>query len=51
MGDGAADGTGKGKARVEREAGRGGRLVSLDILDDGIDLGRAGGFRRAGHCD
>lgn len=42
MGDGTADGAGKGESRVESEAGELGGLIGLDLLDDGIDLGRAG---------
>ena len=51
MGDGAAKGTSKGEAGVQVNAGELVRLSSLDVLDDGIELGRAGGFRVGGHCD
>jgi len=54
VGDGTADGTGKGESRVEVESaellGSGG----LDVLLDGIHLGGAGGGRRGSsggrHC-
>lgn len=42
MGDGAADGTGKGESRVEGEAAELLGLGSLDVLLDGIHLGGAG---------
>lgn len=46
VGDGAADGTGKGEAGVESSAGE--LLLGLsDLLDDRLDLG----FRVGGHCD
>ena len=51
MGDRAADGTGKGEAGVELEAGELARLFSLDVLDNGIELGRAGGLCGRGHCE
>lgn len=51
VGDRAADGTGKGESGVQGHAGELGRLGGLDILDDGIDLGRASGFCVGGHCD
>jgi hypothetical protein len=48
VGDGTADGTGKGESGVEGEA----RLLlgglSLDVLDDGVDLGGSG---RGSHCE
>ena len=48
MGDGTADSTGKGESGVEGEA----RLLlgglSLDVLDDGVDLGGSG---RGSHCE
>ncbi len=52
MGDGAADSTGKGEAGVQSKAGELlGLGSSLDILDDGIDLDRAGSLRSGSHCD
>lgn len=51
VGDGAADSTGEGEAGVEGEAAQLLGLGSLDILDNGVELGRAGGFRVGGHCD
>jgi hypothetical protein len=51
VGDGAADGTSEGEARVEGEAGKLARLLSLDVLDDGIELGRAGGLCGSRHCE
>jgi len=48
VGDGTADSTGKGESGVEGEA----RLLlgglSLDVLDDGVDLGGSG---RGSHCE
>lgn len=51
MGDGAADSTGKGEARVQSEASELVRLSSLGVLDDGIELGRASGLSVGGHCE
>lgn len=48
MGDGAADSTSESEARVQSETL--GALGGLDVLDDGVDLGRAGRLRRS-HCD
>jgi hypothetical protein len=38
VGDGAADGTGKGETRVEGQAGRGSRVGSLGVLDSSLNL-------------
>jgi hypothetical protein len=43
VGDGAADGTSEGEARVQGQTLGLGRVSGLDLLDDGINLG--------GHCD
>lgn len=51
VGDGAADGASKGETGVEGEAAQLLGLGSLDILDNGVELGRAGRFRVGGHCD
>ena len=49
MGDGAADGTGKGESGVESStAERLGRGDSGGLLDDSVDLGRA---CLSSHCD
>lgn len=50
MGDGAADGTGKGESGVEGEAGELARGGGSSLLDDGVDLGRAGRGNGRGHC-
>lgn len=50
MSDGAAGSTGEGESRVEGEAGELLGLLSLDGLDDGVDLGRAGGSSAGSHC-
>ena len=42
VGDGAADGTGKGEARVQGEAGLLLGGGSAGLLDDSVDLGRTG---------
>ena len=47
----AADGTGKGESGVELESAELARGAGGSLLDDGIDLGRAGGWRCGGHCD
>lgn len=43
VGDGAADGTGKGEARVESKALELLGLAGLDVLDDGVELLGSGG--------
>lgn len=49
MGDGTADGTGKGESGVEVEAAELLRSVGAGSLDDRVNLGRAGGcWRRHG---
>lgn len=48
MGDGTADSTGKGESGVESEAGLLLGSLSLDVLDDGVDLGGTG---RGSHCE
>lgn len=50
MSDGAADSTSEGESGVELEAAhlRGGRS---HLLDDGVDLGRAGSGSSGGHCE
>ncbi|TKW49736.1 hypothetical protein CTA1_5092 [Colletotrichum tanaceti] len=50
VGDGAADSTGKGESRVEGEAGKLAGGVGSSLLDDGVDLGRAGGGQGGSHC-
>lgn len=47
----AADGTGEGESGVELDAAELARGTGGSLLDDGIDLGRAGGWRCRGHCD
>ena len=42
VGDGTADSAGKGESGVESNAAELGRGGGLGLLDDGIDLGRAG---------
>lgn len=51
VGDGAADSTGQSKAGVQSKAGELTRLVGSNLLDDGIDLGRASGLCVGGHCE
>jgi hypothetical protein len=51
VGDGAADGTSEGEARVEAQARKLARLLSLDVLDNGIELSRAGRLCGSRHCD
>lgn len=51
VGDGAAESASEGEAGVQVDAGRVLGLSGLDVLDDGIDLGRAGGLRAGSHCD
>lgn len=51
MGDGAAEGTGKGESGVEVDTAELGRSGSGGLLDDSIDLGRASGRHGGGHCD
>lgn len=48
---GAADGTGKGESGVEGDTAKLARSGGSGLLDDGIDLGRAGGLRWGAHCD
>lgn len=43
MGDGAADGTGKGETRVQSKALELLRLIGLDGLDDAVELLGTGG--------
>ena len=43
MGDGTADGTGKGESGVESEAGELLRSVGEGLLDDSVDLDGTGG--------
>lgn len=50
MGDGTADGSGQGEARVEGGTRELAGLGSLHILDDGVDFCRAGALGAAGHC-
>lgn len=47
----AADGTGEGESGVELETAELARGAGGSLLDDGIDLGRAGGWCCRGHCD
>jgi hypothetical protein len=53
VGEGAADGTGEGEARVESDARELLRLSGLDVLLDSVELDAAGGLRRGlgRHCD
>lgn len=48
---GAADGTGKGESGVEGDTAELARGAGSSLLDDGVDLGRAGGLRGGAHCD
>lgn len=49
--DGAAESTGKGETGVQIDTGELLGLEGLDVLDDGVDLGRAGGLRAGSHCE
>lgn len=53
VGEGAADGTGEGEARVEGDARELLGLSSLDVLLDSIDLGATSGGGRglSRHCE
>jgi hypothetical protein len=51
VGDGATDSTGKGESGVEVKTGRVAGLESLSLLDDGIELGRAGRLSAGSHCE
>lgn len=48
---GAADGTSEGKSGVEGDTAKLARSGGSGLLDDGIDLGRAGRLRWRAHCD
>lgn len=52
MGDGAAESTSKGETGVQVNAGGlGGSDDGGGLLDDGIDLGRAGRGCLSSHCE
>lgn len=53
MGEGAADGTGEGEARVESDTRELRGLSGLDVLLDSVNLDAAGGGGRGlgGHCE
>ena len=53
MGEGAADGTGEGEARVEGDTRELLGLSGLDVLLDSVELDAAGGGGRglSRHCD
>lgn len=49
MGDRTADGTSEGESGVEGNTAQLAGSVGSGLLDNGVDLGRAGGLRWGGH--